>query len=169
MNNRPIEEEIHHWFITHHKTLSAAESCTGGSLAAQLTRLPGASQYFLGSLVTYSNDLKTNVLKVPKKLLEQYGAVSSEAVEAMAKGILNLTGSDFAVAVSGIAGPSGGSIEKPVGTIWGRIANKDSILHAWQFHVVGSREQVIHGSVETILKELLYRCWESDLQSSDKR
>jgi|694.fasta_scaffold10374_14 PncC family amidohydrolase len=159
-----IEKDIQEWFIHHKKTLSAAESCTGGSLAAKLTRIPGASNYFLGSVVAYSNELKSKVLGVSPELIKKYGAVSSEAVEAMAKGTLHLTGSDFTVAVTGIAGPSGGTLDKPVGTVWGCIANQKGLLYSWQFHIEGNRDHVIEGSVDAVLKELFYRNWESELK-----
>lgn len=148
-------QEVQRWFIEHHKTLSAAESCTGGALASTLTRSPGASRYFLGSMVVYSNEIKTKVLGVPRELFEQYGAVSQQVVEAMAKGVLDLTGSDFAVAVSGIAGPTGGSVLKPVGTIWGCIGSRQGLLHSWRFHVKGNREKIISHTVKSLLLEII--------------
>ena len=102
----------------HGKTLSTAESCTGGLIASSITSVPGASEYFLGSVVSYANSVKQEVLGVPQEILMNHGAVSSECVAAMAEGVRNLTGSDFAVATSGIAGPGGGSAEKPVGLVW---------------------------------------------------
>lgn len=100
------------------KTLSAAESCTGGTIAAMLTSVSGSSEYFLGSVTSYANSVKTAVLGVPEEIIATHGAVSSECVAAMAEGIRRLTGSDFSVATSGIAGPGGGSEEKPVGLVW---------------------------------------------------
>lgn len=161
--NSTIENDIQNWFIRHRKTLSLAESCTGGSLAARLTRQSGASKYFLGSLVVYSNALKTKLLHIPSELLEKYGAVSRETVEAMAKGTLQLTESDFAAAVSGIAGPTGGSIEKPVGTVWACIAGPQGFSYAWQFHIDGDRREVIERSVDLILQELLHQVMTSQI------
>ena len=112
-----IEEAVHNAFLKAGKTLSLAESCTGGSIAAHLTQLPGASGYFLGSFVCYSNHLKTAVLHVPEEVLKKHGAVSPETARRMALGAQQISGSDFALAVTGIAGPSGGSPEKPIGTI----------------------------------------------------
>ncbi len=100
------------------KTLSAAESCTGGLISALMTSVPGASEYYLGSVTSYANSVKENVLGVSAEIIEQHGAVSSECVAAMAEGVRKLTGSDFSVATSGIAGPGGGSEEKPVGLVW---------------------------------------------------
>ena len=100
------------------KTLSTAESCTGGMISSLITSVPGSSEYFLGSVTSYANSVKENVLGVPSKIIEEYGAVSSECVSAMAEGVRRLTGSDYSVATSVIAGPGGGSDQKPVGTVW---------------------------------------------------
>lgn len=100
------------------KTVSTAESCTGGNVSAMLASVPGASSYFLGSVTSYSNSVKTGVLGVSENIINRNGAVSSECVAAMAEGVRRLTGSDFSVATSGIAGPSGGSELKPVGLVW---------------------------------------------------
>lgn len=100
------------------KTLSTAESCTGGLMASMITSVAGSSEYFLGSVVSYANSVKHDVLGVTDDILLTNGAVSSECVKAMAEGVRKLTGSDFSVATSGIAGPGGGSDEKPVGLVW---------------------------------------------------
>lgn len=100
------------------KTLSTAESCTGGMISSLVTSVPGSSEYFLGSVTSYANSVKENVLGVSPKIIEEYGAVSSECVSAMAEGVRRLTCSDYSVATSGIAGPGGGSNQKPVGTVW---------------------------------------------------
>lgn len=108
------------------KTVSTAESCTGGSIASLLTSVAGSSEYFLGSVVSYANSVKTGVLEVNEDTLIQHGAVSSECVAQMAEGVRKLTGSDFAIATSGIAGPGGGSDEKPVGLVWIGVSSQDS-------------------------------------------
>lgn len=100
------------------KTVSAAESCTGGTISALFTEVPGSSEYYLGSVTSYANSVKTDVLGVDPEIIEKYGAVSSECVAMMAEGVRRLTGSDFSVATSGIAGPGGGSDTKPVGLVW---------------------------------------------------
>lgn len=100
------------------KTVSVAESCTGGTISALFTSVPGASEYYLGSVTSYANEIKINVLDVPAEIIAEHGAVSSECVAAMAEGVRRLTGSDYSVATSGIAGPGGGSADKPVGLVW---------------------------------------------------
>lgn len=100
------------------KTVSAAESCTGGTISALLTSVPGSSEYYLGSVTSYANSVKTGVLGVDPEVIKKYGAVSSQCVAQMAEGVRKLTGSDFSVATSGIAGPGGGSEDKPVGLVW---------------------------------------------------
>lgn len=119
-----LETALCQLFCERGLTLSTAESCTGGLIASTLTKVPGASNYFLGGVVTYSDPQKETLLKVKKETLKKKGAVSKEVVEEMAKGALALFGSDYAIAVSGIAGPGGGTKEKPVGTVWGAIAKK---------------------------------------------
>jgi len=106
-------------------TVSTAESCTGGLLAHKITSVAGSSAYFMGSIVAYSNELKSRFLWVNKKLIEKYGAVSREVVEAMALNGCQTMSSDFCVATSGIAGPGGGTPEKPVGTVWIAVAVRD--------------------------------------------
>lgn len=110
------------------KTLSTAESCTGGYIAHLLTREPGASAIYPGSILTYSNELKEKLLKVEHETLMAHGAVSEETVRQMAKGALEATGSDLVIAVSGILGPDGGSDGKPVGTVWMAAGDKDILV-----------------------------------------
>lgn len=107
------------------KTISTAESCTGGAVASMITSVPGSSEYFLGSVVSYANSVKTGVLGVPDEIIEKHGAVSEECVKAMAEGVRKVTGSDISVATSGIAGPGGGSNEKPVGTVWIGVSSEN--------------------------------------------
>lgn len=99
-------------------TISTAESCTGGMIASLLTSVPGSSEYFLGSVVSYANSVKNAVLGVSESIIARHGAVSGECVAEMAQGVRKLTGSDFSIATSGIAGPGGGSTDKPVGLVW---------------------------------------------------
>jgi len=109
-------------------TLSVAESCTGGALSAKLTAIAGASDYFMGSVVSYSNAVKVSVLGVSPDTLASVGAVSRQTAEQMAEGIRRLCGTDYSIATTGIAGPSGGSDEKPVGTVWIAIASPDGVF-----------------------------------------
>ena len=108
--------------------IGTAESCTGGAIAALLTSVPGASKYFKGSVVAYSNMVKKDLLKVSPDTLLSFGAVSIPTVEEMAVGLLDVLDIDVSVAVSGIAGPSGGSVEKPVGTICIAVSNKSKCI-----------------------------------------
>jgi nicotinamide-nucleotide amidase len=110
------------------QSVCTAESCTGGEIAHLITSIPGSSAYFKGSVIAYDNSIKSQLLGVPEKTLIKYGAVSKETVEGMAVGARKLLKTDFAVATSGIAGPDGGSIEKPVGTIWISVSTKDKTV-----------------------------------------
>ena len=118
------------------KTLCTAESCTGGYIAHKLTSISGASAYFMGSIVAYDNAVKMNQLQVQPSTLKQHGAVSEETVTEMVKGALNLLKTDLAIAISGIAGPTGGTPDKPVGTIWIAVGDKNNIktykLNLWK-------------------------------------
>ena len=156
-----IDEAIHQIFSNNPWTLSLAESCTGGGIASRLTRYPGSSKYFLGSVVSYSNLLKQELLKVSPKTLEKYGAVSEQTVLEMVTGIQNLTGSTYALAVSGIAGPDGGTPEKPVGTVWGAIIKERHAPKAWKFKAFGNREMIIERSINALLSQLWLEVRES--------
>lgn len=113
---------------SHKLTMATAESCTGGNIAHQITLTPGSSEWYMGSVVAYSNQVKTSLLEVAPELIEKNGAVSSQVAEAMALGIQKQTGADFTVATTGIAGPDGGTPDKPVGTIWIAVATPNKIL-----------------------------------------
>lgn len=108
-------------------TVGVAESCTGGFLASLFTQLPGASEYFYGGIVSYDNSVKMNVLGVSKEVLDTYGAVSRECAEQMAAGARRVLGTDYAIATTGIAGPDGGTAEKPAGTVWIAVASPEGI------------------------------------------
>lgn len=122
-----LEFEIGNLLRKGNKTLVTAESCTGGHLAHRITLIPGASDYFLGSVVAYQNHIKESLLGVSPEILETYGAVSEACVISMVKGSCEKFNSDFAIATSGIAGPGGGTSEKPVGTVWIAYGSKDNI------------------------------------------
>lgn len=110
------------------KTVTTAESCTGGYLAAQLTAISGASAYIHGSVVSYDNRIKENLLRVPKQILDAYGAVSEQVVEHMASNVRKLMQADYSIAVSGILGPTGGTQLKPVGTVWIAAASEAQVV-----------------------------------------
>lgn len=120
-----VEELVHNILINRGQTLAVAESCTGGTIASKFTAQAGASAYFLCGVVSYSNESKCNVLGVPMSDIEQHGAVSEEVAKAMAQGAKIISGSNFAISTTGIAGPTGGSKEKPVGTVWIGVATPD--------------------------------------------
>ena len=132
------------------KSMSTAESCTGGWIAKSLTDIGGSSQCFGYGVVSYSNDAKESMLDVATTTLNEHGAVSEAVVKEMAKGVLNLSGADFSVAVSGVAGPDGGSDEKPVGTVWigwaMRTGRKVS-LRAERHQLQGDRAAIRSGTV----------------------
>lgn len=123
-----LEAAVGRLLLEQGKMLVTAESCTGGYLAHLITSVPGSSSYFKGSVVAYSNEVKMKQLRVNPKTLETYGAVSEQTVAEMVKGALELLEADVAVAVSGIAGPGGGSPEKPVGTIWMAVGDREKVL-----------------------------------------
>ena len=138
-------------------TLSCAESCTGGGIAAYLTDLPGMSEVFMGSAVVYSNEAKKNLLGVEQAILDTHGAVSDECVTHMALGAMKLYGTSLSVAVTGIAGPSGGSAEKPVGTAWFAVASQtddsnDWICSSFPMHFSGERDVVRGRAIHTALR-----------------
>lgn len=115
-------------------TLATAESCTGGNIAHHITLLPGSSDFFLGGVVSYANSVKQNVLGVSSEDLDRCGAVSQPVVEQMAQGACRVLGADVAVATSGIAGPGGGTHDKPVGTVWMAASNGSrTISHCFHF------------------------------------
>ncbi len=129
-----IEEKIGQMLTEGLLSVSTAESCTGGSIARLITRIPGSSLYFKGSIVAYSNEIKVKYLDVPELMLNRYGAVSQQVVEQMAKSCLLHFDTDFSVATSGIAGPDGGTVSKPVGTTWIAVACRKGISsHCFQF------------------------------------
>lgn len=123
-------------------TLSTAESCTGGNIARLLTSVPGSSAYFKGSVIAYSNEVKTSLLHVDPKLLDEHGAVSGPVVEQMAASVRKVAATDYSLAVSGIAGPDGGSGNKPVGTVWIAVADESGV-ESLRFVFGGHRQLVI--------------------------
>jgi nicotinamide-nucleotide amidase len=136
-----IDETVASLFMQHGLTLALAESCTGGMIAQRITSVPGSSRYFLEGAVTYSNAAKTRQIGVDPALLAEKGAVSSDVASAMAKGVRQVSGSDLGLAVTGIAGPDGGTDDKPVGTVFISLAAPDG---CWtkRFQFCGSREEI---------------------------
>lgn len=136
-------------------TLGTAESCTGGNIAHRITEVAGCSDVFMGGVVSYDNSVKHNVLGVKNETLERFGAVSRETVCEMLSGTIRVVGTDCAVATSGIAGPGGGSEEKPVGTVWigAQISGVEPDVRL--FHFNGTRKEIIEQATEQALIMLL--------------
>ena len=139
------------------KTLAVAESCTGGFVANQITNVPGASKIFLAGFVTYANEAKTAALGVDAALIEKHGAVSEAVARAMAEGALLKTGGDFALSTTGIAGPDGGSPEKPVGTVFIALAERGRETVVQRHHFPTDRETFKHVVAQTVMDLLLRR------------
>jgi len=134
-------------------TLSIAESCTGGMIAYLITSVPGSSRYFTGSVIAYSNIIKEKILGVRKESIESFGAVSEPVVKEMATGALKLFGTDYSIATSGIAGPDGGTPDKPVGTVWISVASMSGIK-AEKFRFGNMRDTNIQKASLTALNML---------------
>lgn len=152
-----IDQELAGLLQATGQTLALAESCTGGLIAARITAMPGSSAYFNGGVVAYSNQVKEDTVQVPKALLIEHGAVSEPVARAMAQGVRTLMGSDLALSVTGIAGPGGGTDEKPVGTVFMAVADQHS-CQVERFWFGGDRSQVRQQAVDQaiiMLKEQL--------------
>ena len=154
-NDTPIEKVILDFMAARNLSLSVAESCTGGYISHQITQHPGSSMVFLGGAVTYSNSLKISILGVSEKTLNNFGAVSEETVKEMSEGAKSAFHSDYSIAVSGVAGPDGGTIEKPVGTVWIAVTGKTKTITK-TYNFGNKRTQNIERSGTTALT-LLYK------------
>ncbi len=153
VGDETLEELIGELLMSKGQTAATAESCTGGSIASRIVSVSGSSRYFSGSVVAYSNEVKMKILGIRRKTLDQYGAVSQAVVEEMVSGIMNLYNTDYAVSVSGIAGPTGGTKEKPVGLTWIAAANRDTIM-ARKFLFGSNRAVNIEKATNTALNML---------------
>ena len=158
-----IEEKVGEWLKRCQMTLSTAESCTGGGVAALVTSVPGSSEYFKGGIVAYSNEVKMHLLGVSPETLEKHGAVSRETVIEMARGAMKTLKTDCAVATSGVAGPGGGTPEKPVGTIWMAVACGDKIVTRKEEGDLGRS-----GNVQRTIQDALALLCDVLAQSSSK-
>ena len=135
-------------------TVCTAESCTGGNIAHQITLVAGSSAYYVGGVVSYANEVKINTLGVPAEHIQNHGAVSQPVVEAMATGVRCLMDADFSIATSGIAGPGGGSAEKPVGTVWMAVCCGDVVVSECG-HFAGSRAYIIERATQRAIMMLI--------------
>ncbi len=143
MQDEPIERVVFDLLNNKHQTFSSAESCTGGNIAHRITLIPGSSEVFRGAAVTYATPTKTKVLGVPAETIEKHGVVSQPVVEGMAKGVRELMEADFGLATTGVAGPSGGTEENPVGTVWIGLATHEKVVSK-RFNFGKDRENVIN-------------------------
>jgi nicotinamide-nucleotide amidase len=148
-----LEELVGRYLKESGLTLAVAESCTGGLIGHRLTEVPGSSDYFLGGVVSYSNEAKADLLRVPEDVLAQKGAVSPETARAMARGVRETFHAAVGLAVTGIAGPSGGSVEKPVGTVYIGLATADG-EDVWHYQFYGNRTEIKILTAETALDRL---------------
>ena len=152
--NATVEELVHRWMIENGKTLSVAESCTGGAIASKFTAMAGASAYFHAGVVSYSNEAKRDILGVDMEDIIRHGAVSETVAIQMAEGAKRAGGSDYAISTTGIAGPTGGSAEKPVGTVWFGVATPKGSFAVMK-NCGTDRQQIIDRAVAHAIK-LLY-------------
>jgi len=150
-----INQVIASLLIEKNKTIAVAESCTGGLLSANFTDIPGSSKYFFGGIVAYSNDIKTKLVNVDENIIKRFGAVSKETVESLALNVRKIFNSDFGIGITGIAGPSGGTKQKPVGTVWIALANKNSVYSNKFF--LGDDRIIIRERAVTTAFNMLYK------------
>ena len=150
-----IEKRLGELLVQNKQTIATAESCTGGAIGAAITSVAGSSAYFNGGVVAYSNDVKHSVLNVSGSSLDKYGAVSQQVVEEMALGAKALMKADWSVATSGIAGPTGGSVDKPVGTVWLAWVNPQGVVRSEKFMFGPFRDRTIIRTVDTALMTLV--------------
>lgn len=153
-----LEDILADVLIRKHLTLGLAESCTGGNIAHRITNIPGSSQYFKGSIVCYSNEIKKTILSVPQSILETVGAVSEETVRIMAESALEILDVDYALSVSGILGPAGATPEKAVGLVWMAIAHKNkTITKKFQFRYdrIRNKELAVNSALDWLRATIL--------------
>ena len=146
-----VEERLVQTLAEMGLTVSSAESCTGGMIASRIIDVPGASDVYYEGFITYSNEAKMKYLNVSEDILEKYGAVSQEVVKEMAVGCRRATGCDVSIVTSGIAGPGGGSMEKPVGLVYIACAYKEEVLVSW-FNFEGDRTQIRKQATDEAIK-----------------
>jgi nicotinamide-nucleotide amidase len=152
---RDLAEQLGECMVSKGMKLASAESCTGGWLAKVITDIPGSSAWFVASVVSYSNEAKQSLLAVSSDTLAEFGAVSGDTVLEMSDGLFAHTDADVAVSISGIAGPDGGSHDKPVGLVWLSWGKRDKSVFANAYNFDGDREAVRRQSVKQALENLL--------------
>jgi PncC family amidohydrolase len=149
-----LSTEVGSILLAHRYTISTAESCTGGLLSHTLTGISGSSAYFMGGVVAYSNQIKEQALGVQEQTLIEFGAVSDQTAREMAEGIRNQFDTDIGLSTTGVAGPTGGTADKPVGLVWIGICTPGG-TQAFECHFTGDRLTVMHRTVEEVLTRLL--------------
>jgi len=154
---RKLAEQLGEALQSHQQQLACAESCTGGFASKVVTDIPGSSQWFDRGFVTYTNQSKTGLLGVPAELIAEHGAVSESTARAMAAGVLRHSQAHIGLAVTGIAGPGGGSLDKPVGWVWFAWATRDGRLEAEARQFSGNRDEVRRQAVAHALQGVLKR------------
>lgn len=159
VETKTLSKEISEIFWREGFTLATAESCTAGNVAAIITTIPGSSRFYKGGVVAYANEVKQNMLHVNPETLAAHGAVSEETVTEMVKGAIEAFDTDYAMATSGIAGPAGGTPEKPVGTIWVAAGSRDKVITAKLTEDEG-RDKNIQAATKKALVLLLELCQE---------
>lgn len=150
-----LSEQLGRLLKQYHLILATAESCTGGQLAQTITAIPGSSAWFERGFISYSNLSKQELLGVSEKTLNHDGAVSQETAEEMAKGVLKKSPADISLAITGIAGPSGGTKKTPIGTVYLALAYKNAMSETYQQHFDGDRLIIRYAAVEFSLKKLI--------------
>ena len=145
-------EKLHKKLIKKNITLSVAESCTGGLLSSKFTRLSGSSKYFQMGLVTYSNNAKIKILKVKKKIIDKYGSVSPECCGSMVQGLTKISKSKINISITGIAGPNGGTKDKPVGLVYIGLTKRNKTIVSKNFFKKKDRKSIQNKTVEKCIK-----------------
>ncbi len=154
----PLEEAVARLLLERGETLAVAESCTGGLVANLLTNIPGSSKYFERGVVSYSNAAKMQLLKVPAETIERHGAVSAETAQSMAKGVRDLAATDYGIAITGIAGPGGGTPQKPVGLVYVACGDEGEIVverHTFANDRLGNKQRSAQAVLNLLRKQLL--------------
>ena len=157
MEDNSLEQEVASLLLSLKITIAVAESCTGGLICHRLTNISGSSDYLEMGVVTYSNRSKIDLLGVPQQLISAHGAVSEACVLAMARGVKRLAGTDLGLSVSGIAGPTGGTPDKPVGTVHMALASNQDV-QCWKYYFTGSRSDIKHKATQQALTHIRDHC-----------
>ena len=157
MEDKPLEQEAARLLLSLKVTIAVAESCTGGLICHRLTNISGSSDYLERGVVVYSNRSKIELLEVSADVIREHGAVSQACVQAMATGVRRLAGTDLGLAVSGIAGPTGGTPDKPIGTVYMALAWSEDV-QSWKYFFEGSREEIKEKASDQALMRIIEHC-----------